>query len=66
MAQKKVGDMTHTELSRFVQRAVFNTPANLPPSFTGEELEATSILRVPNQIELSDTAIAYLKTKLGL
>lgn len=63
---KPVGDMTQAELARFVQRAVYNSPANLPTSLTGEELEATSVLRVLDRIELSDQAVAYLRTKLGL
>lgn len=66
MAKAKVGDMTRDELAKFVQTAVHNSPANLPPSHQFEELDATSVLRILDRVELSSRAVQDLKTALGL
>lgn len=58
--------MTQRELAQFVQRAVFQSPANLPASLTGEDIESTNILKVTGDIELSDKALASLIAALGL
>lgn len=61
-----IAGMTKTELARFVTQAIFNTPANLPPALTQTELEATELLTVSGDLQLSDQAIATLKAYLGL
>lgn len=63
---KTIAAMTKDDLARFVAQAVFNSPANLPPSLTSNELEATELLTVGGDIQLSDQAIASLKAALGL
>lgn len=61
-----IAGMTKDDLARFVAQAVFNSPANLPPSLTSNELEATELLTVSGDIQLSDAAVASLKAALGL
>lgn len=61
-----IAGMTKDDLAKFVAQAVFNSPANLPPALTSTELEATELLTVGGDIQLSDTAIASLKAALGL
>lgn len=61
-----IAEMTKDDLARFVAQAVFNSPANLPPSLISNELEATQLLNVSGDIQLSDAAIASLKAALGL
>lgn len=61
-----VGEMSRAELARFVQQAVFATPATLPKSLSGEDIEAFTTLIVSGDITLSTQAVKRLKTYLGL
>lgn len=61
-----IAGMTKDDLAKFVAQAVFNSPANLPPSLVSNELEASQLLTVSGDIQLSDQAIASLKAALGL
>lgn len=59
MAQK-VGDMSRSELAKFVLVAVQQSPATLPRSLDLEDLFLSG------DIKLSDRAVATLKQYLGL
>lgn len=63
---EKIGEWTRERLSRFVTSAVRQSPANLPRSIKLERVEATKTLVVSDDLVLSDRAVRYLKTKLGL
>lgn len=67
MAKPKIGERDEAWLAKFVDRAIANQiGANLPPSLTGEEIQATTLLKVDNDIELSQSAIDKLKSLLGI
>lgn len=67
MAKTPIGERDEAWLAKFVDRAISQQiGANLPPSLIGEELHATSVLRVDDDIQLSDAATRRLKDILGL
>lgn len=66
MAAPTIGEKDTAWLARFVDRAITNRGANLPPSLMGEEVHATDKLIVGNDIELSPQAVERLKDYLGL
>lgn len=66
MAAPTIGEKDTAWLARFVDRAITNRGANLPPSLVGEEVRATGKLFVDDDIELSPQAVERLKNYLGL
>jgi hypothetical protein len=67
MAKSPIGERDEAWLAKFVDRAIANQiGANLPPSLVGEEIHATTKLKVDDDIELSESAINKLKTLLGI
>ena len=61
---QKIGDMTRSELSRFISNQLANETANLPTSLTGQTVKATKLLVVADRIQLTPQALQYIKTNL--
>jgi hypothetical protein len=66
MAEEIIGNWTREKLNRHIQSTILATPASLPPSLSGDEIEATSKLKVSGNIDLSPQAVQQLKVYLGL